>query len=271
MKHEVSSIRTFLDETLIPYLKNRVATFSAGQITSYLHNWRKITSDPYILNIVSGDTIEFISHPPCQQNYPPNSISGDLLLAIESELKDLLSKGVITPVEHEKFEFVSPIFCVPKKDDKVRLILNLKKLNSFVAYHHFKMETIQHILHMITPNCWMASIDLKDAYYSVKVHPSFQRYLKFKFQGNLYAYTVYPNGLASCPRQFTKLLKPPISLLRSRGHILSSYIDDIYIFKVARTMAALIPCSPHSKNLTALDLLYIRRNLNLYQSNEYNI
>ena len=118
---------------------------------------------------------------------------------------------------------------MPKKDDKVRLILNLKNLNSFAAYHHFKMETIQHILQMITPNCWMASIDLKDAYYSVKFHPSFQRYLKFKFQGNIYAYTVYPNGLSSCPRQFTKLLNPPISLLRSRGHILSSYIDDIYI------------------------------------------
>ena len=87
------------------------------------------TSDPYILNSVSGDTIEFISHPPCQQNYPPNSILGDLLLAIKSELKDLLSKGVITQVEHEQFEFVSPIFCVPKKDDKVQLILNLTKLN----------------------------------------------------------------------------------------------------------------------------------------------
>ena len=229
MKHKVSNIHTFLDEISIPYLKNRVVTFSAGQIAHYIENWRKITSDPYILNIVSGDTIDFVRHPPFQQSYPPNGISGDLLSAIKSELRDLLSKGVVIPVEHEDFEFVSSIFCVPKKDDRVRLILNLKKLNSFVAYHHFKMETIQHILSMVTPNCWMASVNLKDAYYSVKVHPSYQRYLKFKFQGELYAYTVYPNGLASCPRQFTKLLKPPISLLRSRGHILSSYIDDIYI------------------------------------------
>ena len=91
------------------------------------------------------------------------------------------------------------------------------------------METIQHILSMITPNCWMASIDLKDVYCSLKVHPSFQRYPKFKFQGNLYAYAVYPNGLASCQWQFTKLLKPHISLLTSRGHILSSYIEDTYI------------------------------------------
>ena len=76
MKHKVSNIHTFLDEILIPYLKNRVVTFSAGQIAHYIENWRKITSDPYILNTVSGDTIDFVRHPPFQQSYPPNSIQG---------------------------------------------------------------------------------------------------------------------------------------------------------------------------------------------------
>ena len=123
-------------------------------------------------------------------------------------------------------QFISPIFCVPKKDNKVHHILNLKKLNSFVVYHHFKMETIQSVMKMITPSCWMASIDIKDAYYSVKIHPNYQKYWKFKYEGVLYTYTAYPNGLASCPRQFTKLLKPPIAKLRSQGHILSRNIQS---------------------------------------------
>ena len=42
-------------------------------------------------------------------------------------------------------------------------------------------------------------------------------------------YTAYPNGLSSCPRLFTKLLKPPLATLRERGHLVSSYIDDIYL------------------------------------------
>ena len=91
------------------------------------------------------------------------------------------------------------------------------------------METIQSILAMITPNCWMASVDLKDTYYSVRSHPLCQKYLKFFYEGSLYAYTVYPNGLVSCPQQFTKLLKPPIAHLRSQWHIIASYIDDIYL------------------------------------------
>eukprot|EP00794_Sanderia_malayensis_P010704 gene10704-11849_t len=91
------------------------------------------------------------------------------------------------------------------------------------------METIHSILNLVTPHCWMASIDLKDAYYSVKIHESYQKYLKFKFEGQLFQYTTYANGLSSCPRRFTKLLKPPLSELRLMNHIVSAYIDDLYL------------------------------------------
>jgi hypothetical protein len=47
------------------------------------------------------------------------------------------------------------------------MILNLKQLNEHVAYHHFKMDTIQTALKLMHPSCFMASVDLKDAYYLV--------------------------------------------------------------------------------------------------------
>ena len=49
------------------------------------------------------------------------------------------------------------------------MILNLKNLNSHVEYNKFKMDTLQSILKLVTPGCYMATIDLKDAYYSVPV------------------------------------------------------------------------------------------------------
>ena len=54
-------------------------------------------------------------------------------------------------------------------------------------------------------------------------------YLKFEFNGVLYQYTCLPNGLASAPRIFTKLLKPVYCTLRSMGHLNSAYIDDSYL------------------------------------------
>jgi hypothetical protein len=75
----------------------------------------------------------------------------------------------------------------------------------------------------------MASIDLKDAYYSVPIHKDHQKYLKFQWRGKLYQYTCFPNGLAICPRKFTKLLKPVFSNLRSIGHLSVIFIDDSYL------------------------------------------
>ena len=65
----------------------------------------------------------------------------------------------------------------------------------------------------------MASIDLKDAYYSVPIAQANQKYLKFQWENKLYVFTCFPNGLAFCPRKFTKLLKPVYSVLRQLGHV----------------------------------------------------
>ena len=75
----------------------------------------------------------------------------------------------------------------------------------------------------------MASLDLKDAYYTAGVNPLHRKYLRFIWKNVLYQFTCLPNGLSSCPRKFTKLLKPPLTELHKKGHISASYIDDLYL------------------------------------------
>ena len=91
------------------------------------------------------------------------------------------------------------------------------------------METFSDILKLVKSNCYMASLDFKDAYYTIPVAEEYQKYLKFMWKGKLYKFCVLPNGLLPCPRWFTKLLKYPMGNLRELMHILSSYIDDIYL------------------------------------------
>ena len=62
----------------------------------------------------------------------------------------------------------------------------------------------------------MASVDLKDAYCSVPVASLSLKLVKFSWKGKLYQYTCLPNGLSSCPRKFTKLLKPVYSTSQKR-------------------------------------------------------
>ena len=149
-----------------------------------------------------------------------------------------MSKGVIVETHHEANEIVSPIFTVPKSDGAVRLILNLKKVNNYVKYEHFKMTTIYSVLNMVTKNCFMAKIDLKDAYYSVKIHPDFQKYLKFQHKAKLYQYVCYPNGLGPCPRKFTKITKVPMSNLRKKLIDICGYIDDFFTKDASHTQCS---------------------------------
>ena len=73
------------------------------------------------------------------------------------------------------------------------------------------MKILKEILKMVEKNCFMTSSDVKDAYYSIPVDESSQKYLKFIWKEQLYQFYVLPNGL-SCPRW--KLLKPPLAELR---------------------------------------------------------
>ena len=92
---------------------------------------------------------------------------------------------------------------------------------------HFKMETIKSVLNLVTPNYYMAKIDTKDAYHSIPILPEDKKFLKFSLWGNLYKFTFLPDRLCSGPREFTKLLKPPLAKLRLDYIKISAYIDDL--------------------------------------------
>ena len=127
-----------LDTYLRPYLEYKVKNFRGGQISTHLTQWEALTSENTILQTVVGDTIEFIEQPPEMSNIPKNSIAKEHAEQVYTELNNLIEKKVIVPCDHEPGEFISPIFSVPKKDNKIRFILNLKHLNQYVQYHHFK-------------------------------------------------------------------------------------------------------------------------------------
>ena len=65
-------------------------------------------------------------------------------------------------------------------------MLNLKCLNTHVQYHHFKMDSLNTVLQMAKSSWFMASIDLKDAYYSVPIATVDQKHLTFLWRGKLY-------------------------------------------------------------------------------------
>ena len=128
-------------------------------------------------------------------------------------MNKLVDKGVITKVGHQTRQIVSNIFLRWKQDGTYGLILNLKKFNEKVLYHHFKMDSIHNIVKLVVWNCFMASLDMKDAYYSIPIRAVDQKFLWFTWKGQTYQFTCLPNGLSCAPRKFTKILKLVLAIL----------------------------------------------------------
>ncbi len=209
-------------------LKHEEIQYLAGGISNRLAEWKILTTDRIMLEIIEhGLKIDFITGPTYNFEVSHPVSQGEQNI-INHEIITLPDKQVISPCTREPGDFISPIFTRTKKDGKRRMILNLKKLNTFVAYKHFKMEHFQNVLEIIKPGVWMASVDLKDAFYSIPIHESHQKYLKFNW-GGIYKFNVMPNGYGPAMRVFTKLMKIPFSHLRHRGHLSVYFVDDSYL------------------------------------------
>ena len=186
----------------------------------------KLTSDPEILDMVKGLHIDFDCLDHRDPVGRPYNLSSQECSVIDDEVKKLLAKGVISPCESLVEQHVSPVFTCPKKDGARRMILNLKRLNVDISYKHFKMDSLYSALQLVTPGCYMTSVDLKDAYYSVPIADEDKIFLRFWWNSELYQYNAMPNGLALAPRKFTKLLKPIFAKLREQGYASTAFIDD---------------------------------------------
>lgn len=91
-------------------------------------------------------------------------------------------RGIERVVDHSRL-CLSPIFVIPKRSGKLQMILNMKRINLFIPPVHFRMETLALILPLVRVKDYAVSLDLKDAYLHVPIHPRSRDLLGFSFQG----------------------------------------------------------------------------------------
>lgn len=80
------------------------------------------------------------------------------------------------------------------------LILDLSILKGDLSYQHFKRESLQAAMDLLSSGCYIASLDLADAYYAISVAEEDRKFLRLRWEGQLYQYTCLPNGLTQAPR-----------------------------------------------------------------------
>ena len=192
----------------------------SGRIKEFLPAWKLLTRDQEVLALVEGYQISLLMEPVQEKAPKVLKLNQEQQKQVDLEVKAMLEKGSISKVCH---------FLICKKGGENRPVINLKDLNRFIPYKHFKMEGLHCLKYVLQKGDYMCKIDLKDAYFSVPLHKDSRKLVRFLWAGNLYEFLCLCFGLGSAPRIFKKLLKVPISVLGRLMIRVIIYLDDLLI------------------------------------------
>ena len=133
---------------------------------------------------------------------------------------------------------VHPLNVVPKKNGKLRLILDLREVNKFLKYIPFKFEHLGMVEFACKQGDYLCSLDLTNAYWQLKMRDDAHTYLGFHWNNKYYVFTVLPFGLSTAPWVFSETARELCSYLRAHGVALINYIDDFCFFLGPNALAA---------------------------------
>ena len=118
--------------------------------------WNSLVSPPdnVATNIaIEGLKLKFHTTPPlCPKDHPPPSAftSDNQIVPLAPFVEDWLKRGILTKTGIPSDVFFSRMFHVPKKPDKIRPIIDLSRLNTYIATPSLKMEHLGKILPLIS-------------------------------------------------------------------------------------------------------------------------
>ena len=189
--------------------------------------WYKIQANEQIVDWIShGVKLPFV--PDCnignfeQHNRTFSKHEHDF---IDEEVQSLLATGAIRKVVN-KPQCVSGLNVVPKKGDKLRLVIDLRRVNIFIDTPYFKNEGIEVASQYINHKDVCVSFDLKNGYHHIPVHPEYQTYLGFKWNDEFYVWQVFPFGLSCSGYYFNKTVRCVVKYLRQCGCKITFFVDD---------------------------------------------
>ena len=201
-----------------------------GRLQYFWKVWKGYGAHPYIVSILrSGFKIPFQRKPPVTQVPKINSTYSDPTKRrlLQEAIQSLLTKRAIEFVKNPRSPgFYSRMFLVPKKTGDWRPVTDLSALNQFIQCPTFKMDTAEHVRTSLQVGQWLTSIDLKDAYLHVPIHPGYRKFLRIQVLGRVYQFRVLPFGINVAPRLFTKIAAQVKVIMVRESIKIHQYIDD---------------------------------------------
>ncbi|MCO5557472.1 hypothetical protein L7F22_011037 [Adiantum nelumboides] len=145
---------------------------------------------------------------------------------IQEELEKLIKCGFIYPIEHS--EWVSPIVIVPKKNGKLRVCVDLKKVNAATRRDHYPLPYLEHVLKRVAGKEAYSFLDKYSDYNQITIALEDQAKTAFIIEFGVFAFHVMAFGLTNAPATFQQLIYTTFKEYLREFY--ETFLDDIYTY-----------------------------------------
>ena len=142
------------------------------RLQGFVKEWGKYRAHKQLMNLIRfGHKMTFENSPKLSppRNKFATKLPPEQMTVIRKEVDKFLKTGVIRKLTREEAikckGFYSQLSAVPKPNNKWRMIIDMRNLNSHIFKKSFKMQGIKDVTTALKPNMFGAVIDISDAYY----------------------------------------------------------------------------------------------------------
>ena len=106
---------------------------------------------------------------------------------VEHELNKLQDDDIIEPVpDTEETDWISPLVIVPKKDDNIRLCVDMRAANSAMKQVRHPILTVKDVSLKLNGAQFFSKLDLAQAYHQLELSPSSRHITTFATHTGLF-------------------------------------------------------------------------------------
>jgi hypothetical protein len=151
--------------------------------------------------------------------------STDELKAIKQYLLENLDKGFI---EASQAPYASPTLFVKKPNGSLRFCVDFRKLNLLSRKDRYPLPLIDETLARISQAKVFTKLDIRQAFYRIRIHPDSEELTTFRTRYGAYKYKVLPFGLTNGPATYQRYMNDV--LFDYLDDFCTAYLDDILIY-----------------------------------------
>lgn len=117
---------------------------------------------------------------------------------------------------------------VPKPNGDLRLVVDFRRLNDITVKNRYPLPNIEEMLDRLQGSTYFSKIDLKDAFYAIRMARGEEWKTAFRTRYGLYQFKVMPMGLTNAPASCQDMVNSILRDLLDNGVI--AYMDDNLIY-----------------------------------------